>query len=365
MGMSKAHTRAGKFRKVGQNLYRYTSNGIYYAVFRDKGKLKWKSLKTPDKEMAKRRLQDEVDKARRVDPNASRMSLSRLLELYAENLKTLDTGTIATRKSILNRFKATWPHGLEIQVQEVTPNDLQGWLGRHRDRLRKSSLNEYVRFLRQLFDEAVKERVIADSPAAELTEFRRESPIRTTPTWEEFQGIVKQIRSQRFSDTANDSADVVEFWGLAGAGTAEAANLMGEHLDFERGRMKLYRKKTDTGYEVPLFPAVRPLLDRLKARGQIKVGEPVLRVHDPKKALEAACKALKYPKYSARAFRRLFITRAVEQGVDIKTISAWQGHRDGGVLVAKTYSHLRDAHSNEMAKLITAPKSESAFSYEV
>jgi hypothetical protein len=43
--MPKAHSRTGKFCKVAENLYRYSSNGIYYAVFRDKGKLKWKSLK--------------------------------------------------------------------------------------------------------------------------------------------------------------------------------------------------------------------------------------------------------------------------------------------------------------------------------
>jgi hypothetical protein len=29
------------------------------------------------------------------------------------------------------------------------------------------------------------------------------------------------------------------------------------------------------------------------------------------------------------------------------------GHKDGGLLVAKTYGHLRDAHSFEMAKLMT------------
>jgi len=110
---------------------------------------------------------------------------------------------------------------------------------------------------------------------------------------------------------------------------------------------------------------VRPLLDRLKSRGQIQRGKQVFKVRDPKKALAAACKALNYPAYSARAFRRLFITRAVEQGVDFKTIAAWQGHRDGGVLVAKTYSHLRDAHSKEMAKLITARKPDSTFAYEV
>lgn len=29
------------------------------------------------------------------------------------------------------------------------------------------------------------------------------------------------------------------------------------------------------------------------------------------------------------------------------------GHKDGGVLVAKTYGHLRDTHSFEMAKRMT------------
>src|SRR5437016_2238173 len=35
--------RAGQFRKVGENSYRYSSNEIYYAVFRVNGKLIWKS----------------------------------------------------------------------------------------------------------------------------------------------------------------------------------------------------------------------------------------------------------------------------------------------------------------------------------
>jgi len=34
-----AHSRAGEFRKVGENMYRYSSNGVYYARFKNKGKL--------------------------------------------------------------------------------------------------------------------------------------------------------------------------------------------------------------------------------------------------------------------------------------------------------------------------------------
>ena len=40
-------------------------------------------------------------------------------------------------------------------------------------------------------------------------------------------------------------------------------------------------------------------------------------------------------------------------GVDIPTVAHWLGHKDGGVLVAMTYGHLRSEHSVAMAKRIT------------
>jgi hypothetical protein len=42
-----------------------------------------------------------------------------------------------------------------------------------------------------------------------------------------------------------------------------------------------------------------------------------------------------------------------EAGIDFKAIAGWLGHKDGGLLVAKTYGHLRDEHSAEMAKRMT------------
>ena len=44
------------------------------------------------------------------------------------------------------------------------------------------------------------------------------------------------------------------------------------------------------------------------------------------------------------------VSNAIEAGVDFKVIASWVGHKDGGVLVAKTYGHLRDTHSFDMAK---------------
>jgi hypothetical protein len=49
----------------------------------------------------------------------------------------------------------------------------------------------------------------------------------------------------------------------------------------------------------------------------------------------------------------MFITTAIERGVDVKVIALWQGHVDGGKLILDTYSHVRPAHSMRMADLMT------------
>ncbi len=49
----------------------------------------------------------------------------------------------------------------------------------------------------------------------------------------------------------------------------------------------------------------------------------------------------------------MFITRAIERGIDAKVIAQWQGHRDGGKLILDTYSHVNPLHSQRMAKLMT------------
>ena len=54
-------------------------------------------------------------------------------------------------------------------------------------------------------------------------------------------------------------------------------------------------------------------------------------------------------RFTHHDLRHLFITRCIESGVDIPTIARWVEHRDGGVLIMKTYSHLLKEHSQAMA----------------
>ena len=63
--------------------------------------------------------------------------------------------------------------------------------------------------------------------------------------------------------------------------------------------------------------------------------------------------ACRLPNFGHHALRYFFCSNAIEAGIDFKAIAGWLGHKDGGVLVAKTYGHLRAEHSAAMALRMT------------
>ena len=80
--------------------------------------------------------------------------------------------------------------------------------------------------------------------------------------------------------------------------------------------------------------------------------DPLFSIRDPRRALDSATDRLGFPHQRLHDLRHFFATYCIEQGVDIPTVSRWLGHKDGGVLAMRTYGHLRDEHSQAMARLI-------------
>jgi len=68
--------------------------------------------------------------------------------------------------------------------------------------------------------------------------------------------------------------------------------------------------------------------------------EFVFSMKDGKKGLSAATKALGLPPFSQRDLRGMRITHWLRNLVDLKVISQWQGHSDGGILILSTYSEV-------------------------
>jgi integrase len=340
------------FEKVGECLYRYTSSGTYYARFECKGKEIRRSLGTSDRALARRKLGDLQRDMARIDLGAGKASLAEMCNRYLATVQNQRPKTVRRKRDIAARIKADWPGGAGVSISKIVPSHVAAWLASYT--FGAASYNLYLEFIRAVFTLAVEDRLLASSPVAGLKAKRAAKPIRQTPSFEDFQAVVADIRAQVFNADAKDSADFVEFIGLAGLGQAEAGALTWADIDWQKEQITTFRHKTKRGFMVPLYPQLRPLLERLKAdRGGSPDGtDRVFRIKDAKHAISGACKRLKLPAYSHRSFRRTFITRAIERGVDVKVIAEWQGHRDGGKLILDTYSHVAPKHSNRMAKLM-------------
>src|SRR5882724_13608970 len=72
----------GVFQKVGECLYRYSSNGVYYARFESGGKEIRRSLRTTDRTSAQRALVWLKQELKEVDPARGKITLGELCDHY-------------------------------------------------------------------------------------------------------------------------------------------------------------------------------------------------------------------------------------------------------------------------------------------
>jgi integrase len=351
------------FQKVGECLYRYSSNGVYYARFKSDGKEIVRSLRTTDPGIARRSLAQLKAEFGGIDGARGKCTIAELADEYLRTAQHQKPATLELKKLIARRIKNEWPTGPLTQVSRIRPSHVRAWLAHlfsGKARYRSRSHNMHLAAIKQILERALDDGIIAFNPVAKLKPIKLERPIRKTPSFDEFKAIVTSIRQQQFSDTAEESADYVEFLGLAGLGQAEAASLTWGDINWKANTITTFRHKTKTGFQIPIYPQVRPLLERRFAASNGAADEKVFSVKNAKKAIASACKRLRLPAYLHRSFRRMFITRAIELGVDVKVIAEWQGHRDGGQLILSTYSHVRPVHSQRMALLMTDEVSSSS-----
>lgn len=349
--MSQSQNNPGTFQKVGECLYRYSSNGVYYARIKAHGKEIRRSLRTTDRQFAQRKLRQLKDEEAQVDRNRGRVTLGELCDRYAQTFLHQKPKTVERKSLIVSRLRDDWPTGASTQIGSIRGSDVQIWLSGYD--LGAPSRNLHIACVKDIFALAIGDGLLARSPAETLKAGKLSRPIRPTPSYSEFKAIVEEIRSQQFNSRAEESADFVEFIGQAGLGQAEASALTWGDVDWEGGKIITFRHKTASGFAIPIYPQLRPILEKRRPSGQPNPSERVFAINDAKKAITNACERLGYRHYSHRAFRRMFITRAIEKGVDPKVIAEWQGHKDGGKLILQTYSHVNPSHARRMATLMT------------
>lgn len=172
-------------------------------------------------------------------------------------------------------------------------------------------------------------------------------------------GFRKQAAPEidEIDERARDSAKRVQLLAVSGMRIGEATRIVWREVDFEKGQFTVsggeFGTKNRETRNVPLFPRLRRFLEEGRPEGEGYGQERIVGIASTKSAMESACKAGELPRFTHHSLRHFFVSNAIDVGVDFKTIAAWIGHKDGGMLVAKKYGHLRSTHSTEMAMLLT------------
>jgi len=343
------------FKRVSENLYKVIETGGYYALVKRGGKQIRRSLKTTDKALARRRLAVLKEKASKLRTGKENASITferyskRWIEAKAASLKSK---TIRRMKDCLKGIK---PYLGDSLIRNITYQDCERWLIGRGKVLKPSAYRQERQLMIGVLKAAERDGIILDNPAIQLPNKKLPKIVIQVPTHDQFRSLIKQMRQA--DSRGIHGAYLVELLAYSGMRLNEAINLMWSEIDLDRDCFTVtggeYGTKNHDIRTVPLFPAMRELLERIRSAQTETNSDYVTPIKGARTLMANAAKKAGIPKFTHHSMRHYFCSNAIEVGIDFKVIAGWLGHKDGGILVAKTYGHLRDTHSFEMAKRMT------------
>lgn len=348
-----------------QYLYRREPLGIYYARLRRRKKQVWISLKTKTFAVAKIELH-KILSAHFPVADAENLikdgkaTIENLAALYLEGVRldqSIKASTKEYRGKTIKYLFNSWPGLKNKMPSRVTETECRHWAADYRGKMSETLFNNTIDSLRHVFNLAVKRGLIGRNPAAVLEKVKVPQKKLELPNGQQFKRIVELIRNAG-SATSEGCGDLVEFLAYSGLRATEAIGIRWTDVDFDQGSIYVAPGKTGQARYAPLLDSMRDLLERIQAEPRWFRAEDrrkagfILSVAECEKALTSACKKAGTHRITRHDLRHLFATRCIESGVDIPTVSKWLGHRDGGGLAMRTYGHLRQEHSQAMAKLV-------------
>jgi integrase len=339
--------------RVGQCLYRSEQSGIYYGVIKRSGKQIKKSLKTTDKALAKRRLANLQDKAARMNVGeAGKITFQGISKRWHDSTAGATKPSSHHRQGTviasLNKF-----FGPSL-VRSMSKVLVEQWSAKRGREVAGRTFNYERQVLIRVLDYATREGLLLDNPARIIKRQKQNRATATIPTKAQFKTLIEGIRELK--STASEAANLCEFLAYSGCRLGEALAMRWEDIDTAQGFFVVTGGERGTkNHEarvVPLFPALKQFLEfyRANCAAEVTPAHTLFTIQSAKTAITSACHRKKLPRFTHHHLRHFFCSNAIEAGIDFKAIAGWLGHKDGGLLVAKTYGHLRDEHSAAMAK---------------
>jgi len=347
----------GHFQYAGENLRRRKTSGVYYVFGKRKGKQFSCSLKTTDKPTALRLKKDYLDEVDRLSgAEAAQITFAELAGRWIGSERhTLKPSSTARRAACV---KAIAPAFLGLQIRNITAQHCEAWAVTRSQERSAATFKKELETMRGVFRYATAHGLIHRDPSKNIKcpKIRTKPP--AVPTRSQFDAIIKTIRADG-QGKGDDGANLVELLAYSGMRLNEARSLRWRDVDFDGGVFTVtggdVGTKNHEHRTTPIFPDLLAFLNRLKeASGDVSPAAFIIKTASARKCMETACRKLELPHFRAHhCWRHFAATCAIESGVEIPTVAHWLGHKDGGALLMRTYSHLRMSHSIEQAKRVS------------
>jgi integrase len=334
----------------------------YYGRVRVGKKTFRASFHTQVTRVAKEKLEGWLREVR-GNPDAPGNTMASLIEEYKRQIRAdadLEPGSVQYKESCIGQIRKCW-HAFEQAklggLRKAHFTDCRNNLARTYSRTRA---NGCLTVLRELVDLAVDHKWLPKGNElmedcnwvkAKNSKLKRHFP--SPAQWAALRGEI--IRRLMHGGTM-ESLYVFDLLTLSGCRIQSARHLAWRDIDLDRERV-VFRKAKRGAYEIPLFPELRELLERIRAS---KGGSPVpdakvIGVKSIRCLLTNASAATPgLGHVSHHTCRHAFATRCLEQDppISFALIAEWLGHTDGGKLVMSTYGHITEQHSQERARTL-------------
>ena len=340
------------------NLYRYKPSGTYFAHIKIRGKLIRRSLKTKLQSVAKMRLADLEKSERQIADSATavaggKMTFGDALTVYRVRLqggqtKAKKPRSKAYREERIAALLKSWTILEKTDVRKISKADCLKWAAGYQAKFSATNYNNTKDTLKVVLDVAIEHGARYDNPAKEIKRTKIVFKRKRLPSQDEFQKVLATIKHKTV-------ADLIQFAAFSGMRISEIRNVKWQDVDFANKQIAVYGDDVDgtkngEPRRAPMIPEMKFLLERLQAENpDRKPTDSVMACKEFRGSVKTVCTKLGVPYFNHHAMRHLFITRCTELGFSPTLIADWVGHKDKGVTILKNYSHVRPAHSAEMA----------------
>ncbi len=325
---------------VGENLWRHRS-GSFYVRAQVQGRERWRSLRTSKLAVARLRRADALQ-GLKVGPEevAARpdVSLGQCAAVYLRRQqdKGLTRGALKYCGLSVRMIGRQWARFEERRAAEVSAREVQGVVDRLKGRYSARRFNGALWALRGVLDVAVEAGALRENPALRVKPLPVPMRARELPVQAEVARFFACLERPRRAEALAFARVLV----LSGMRPESVRRLRVRDVDLEKRLIRWAPVKHNrTWNELPMSAELVQVVLPLVARAE-GPDAPLLRIRDPWKSLaRASVEAGLRERFSARAMRHWFTTRALEAGLPVSVVAKLRGDRDGGGMLLRTYVH--------------------------